>query len=142
MQDWERHETFRFDALARDIGLIGRRGLNGADEAGVLVGGNMRLIAMRGRPALVPCPSRVPIVFAGRADHRRMSLDLKWVNAAFLIHDNQTRLIEDAKRLSRELSTSLVSADIIGLRAFGPNAWPVQIKRFPKQSTGKICPPR
>jgi hypothetical protein len=46
----------------RDIGLIGRSGLNGADEAGVLVGGNMRLIAMRGRAALVPCPSRVPIV--------------------------------------------------------------------------------
>src|ERR1700730_10336004 len=53
--------------------------------------------------------------------------ELKWVNAAFLIHDNQTRPIEDAKRLSRELSELLASADIIGLRAVGPNAWPVEI---------------
>jgi hypothetical protein len=56
--------------------------------------------------------------------------ELKWVNAAFLIHDNQTRPIEDAKRLSRELSELLASADIIGLRAFGPNAWPVQIQKI------------
>ena len=38
--------------------------------------------------------------------------ELKWVNAAFLIHDNQTRPIEDARRLSRELSELLASADI------------------------------
>jgi hypothetical protein len=29
--------------------------------------------------------------------------------------------IEDAKRLSRELSELLAGVDIIGLRAFGPN---------------------
>ena len=56
--------------------------------------------------------------------------ELKWVNAAFLIHDNQTRPIEDAKRLSRELSELLASADIIGLRAFGPIPTDVQIRKI------------
>jgi hypothetical protein len=41
----------------------------------------------------------------------------------------QTLPIEDAKRLSRELSELLAGADIIGLRAFGPNPSDVQIRK-------------
>ena len=58
------------------------------------------------------------------------AFDLKWVNAVFLINDNQPLPIEDAKRLSRELSELLAGADIIGLRAFGPNPWHVQIRKI------------
>jgi hypothetical protein len=56
--------------------------------------------------------------------------ELQWVNAVFLMHDNQTLPIEDAKRLSRELSALLAGADIIGLRAFGPNPSDVQIRKI------------
>ena len=48
----------------------------------------------------------------------------------FSHNDNQTRPIEDAKRLSRELSELLAGADIIGLRAFGPNPWHVKIRKI------------
>ncbi len=44
----------------RDIGLIGRRRLGLPDETAVLVGRDMGLIAMRGRPRAVPWPRRPP----------------------------------------------------------------------------------
>jgi hypothetical protein len=56
--------------------------------------------------------------------------ELKWVNAVFLMNDNQTLPIEDAKRLSHEWSELLASADIIGLRAFGPNPSDVYIRKI------------
>ena len=34
----------------RDVGLVGRSGLDRADDAAVLVGGNVGLVAIRGRP--------------------------------------------------------------------------------------------
>ena len=52
------------------------------------------------------------------------------VNAVFLLNDNQTLPIEDAKRLSRELPELLAGAHIIGLRAFGPNPSDVQIRKI------------
>jgi hypothetical protein len=55
---------------------------------------------------------------------------LKWVNAVFLMNDNQTLPIEDAQRLSGELSEVLAGADIIGLRAFGPNPPDVHIRKI------------
>jgi hypothetical protein len=55
---------------------------------------------------------------------------LKWVNAVFLMNDNQTLPIEDAQRLSGELSEVLADADIIGLRAFGPNPPDVHIRKI------------
>jgi hypothetical protein len=55
-----------------NIGLIGRRRLNLADDAGVLVGGNMRLIAMRQGTAFVLCPGRLFIFLAHQADRRRI----------------------------------------------------------------------
>jgi hypothetical protein len=65
-----------------------------------------------------------------RFARRRNEFELKWVNAVFLIHDNQTLPIEDAKRLSRELSELLAGVDIIGLRAFGPNPSDVHIRKI------------
>jgi hypothetical protein len=56
--------------------------------------------------------------------------ELKWINAVFLLNDNQTLPIEGAKRLSRELPELLAGADIIGLRAFGPNPSDVQIRKI------------
>ncbi|MGH6868980.1 MAG: hypothetical protein ACREDA_08965, partial [Methylocella sp.] len=56
--------------------------------------------------------------------------ELKWANAVFVMNDNQTLPIEDTKHLSRELSEGLASADIIGLRAFGPNPSDVQIRKI------------
>ena len=52
------------------------------------------------------------------------------VNAVFLLNDNQTLPIEDAKRLSHELPELLAGADIIGLRACGPNPSDVQIRKI------------
>jgi hypothetical protein len=65
-----------------------------------------------------------------RFARRRNEFELKWVNAVFLVHDNQTLPIEDAKRLSRELSELLAGVDIIGLRAFGPNPSDVHIRKI------------
>jgi len=65
-----------------------------------------------------------------RFARHRDEFELKWVNAVFLMNDNHTLPIEDAKRLSRELSELLASADIIGLRAFGPNPSDVHIRKI------------
>ena len=46
------------------------------------------------------------------------------------MNDNQTLPIEDAQRLSCELSEVLAGADIIGLRAFGPNPSDVHIRKI------------
>jgi hypothetical protein len=43
---------------------------------------------------------------------------------------HQSLPIEDAKRLSRELSELLAGVDIIGLRAFGPNPSDVHIRKI------------
>ncbi len=51
-----------------------------------------------------------------RFARHRNEFELKWVNAVFLMNDNQTLPIEGAKRLSRELSDVPASADMIGLR--------------------------
>jgi len=65
-----------------------------------------------------------------RFARHRNEFELKWVNAVFLMHDDQTLPIEDAKRLSRELSELLAGVDIIGLRAFGPNPSDVHIRKI------------
>ncbi|HEY8031116.1 MAG TPA: hypothetical protein VIF02_01745 [Methylocella sp.] len=56
----------------RDIGLIGRRGCDVADNAGVLVRRKVGLIAMRGRAAFVLYPGGLAIAFGCRADDGRI----------------------------------------------------------------------
>jgi hypothetical protein len=65
-----------------------------------------------------------------RFARHRNEFELKWVNAVLLMNDNQTLPIEDAQRLSCELSEVLAGADIIGLRAFGPNPSDVHIRKI------------
>ena len=55
-----------------NIGLIGRRRLNRADDSRVLVCSNMRLIAMRGRTRAVLHPGGLFVPFGCRADHGRV----------------------------------------------------------------------
>jgi hypothetical protein len=71
-----------------------------------------------------------------RFARHRDEFELKWINAVFLMHDNQTLPIEDAKRLSRELSELLAGVDIIDLRAFGPNPSDVHIRKI-SQAIGR-----
>jgi hypothetical protein len=61
-----------------------------------------------------------------------MSLKRNGSMRFFLMNDNQTLPIEDAQRLSCELSEVLAGADIIGLRAFGPNPSDVHIRKISK----------
>lgn len=53
----------------RLLGLVGWSRLGRADDSRILVGRDMRLIAMGRRPALMFCPSRLAIPLGGRAGH-------------------------------------------------------------------------
>lgn len=55
----------------RNIRLIGRRRLDFPDEAAVLVGGDMGLVAMRGGPRAMPGPGGVLIGWPSRSPSRR-----------------------------------------------------------------------
>ena len=54
----------------RNIGLVRRSCFDGADDAAVLVGGAVGLVALRGRARAVLPPGRLFVAFAGRARSR------------------------------------------------------------------------
>jgi hypothetical protein len=87
----------------RDIGLIGRSRLDVADDAGILVGGNVGLVAMRGRPRAVPDPGGLFVAFAGEPiTVASMSVPLRTA-APF---DSRSREIASNRPRSRPCSTS------------------------------------
>jgi hypothetical protein len=48
------------------------------------------------------------------------SFELKWVNALFVLHDNQRLSIEDSRAIAQDMLSGIAIADVVGLRPLCP----------------------